>query len=98
MPGYVEVDLEPLSPLGEALAILCGRRTFRLHRIGRQYRLTRRAWFGILQYPAGKSRLSVRWDVLVEHVHHDATLHPFTIHSVFAIEETRKVAADECPY
>lgn len=96
--SYVEVDLEPLSPLGEALAVLCGRRTFRLHRAGRQYRLTRRAWFGISQYPAGMSRLAMKWDVLAIHQCGDVTLHPFTINSVFAVEETRKVAADECPF
>jgi hypothetical protein len=58
------VDPTPLSPLGEALAIVEGRRTLALHHEAGRYVLDPRAADHIADHPAGSRR---REDVLREH-------------------------------
>lgn len=66
------VDPDPLSPLGEALAVLGGRATFALWRAAAgRYELENRDQFSIAGTPAGTS---TRYDVLAEHVCNAAPL------------------------
>ena len=60
-----DLDPEPLSRLGEALALMSGRRTFTLRWIGDRYEIDSRDSFSIRGSPAGSV---VGCDVLVEHV------------------------------
>lgn len=56
-------DPTPLSPTGEALALLAGRGTFELRWIGGRYELDRRDAFRIRGSPAGTNGI----DILVRH-------------------------------
>lgn len=62
--GYVvQADPEPLSPLGEALALLSGRATVELRWLGDRYELDCRDHFRITGTPAGTNGI----DILVRH-------------------------------
>lgn len=60
----VTCDPHPLSPLGEALALVEGRRTLALHRDGSRWVLDRRDSYDITAEPAGTKH---REDVVREH-------------------------------
>lgn len=51
-----EVDPAPISPLGEALAVLAGRRTYTLRHLGGKWVVTPRSSFAIAGTPAGTGR------------------------------------------
>jgi hypothetical protein len=59
----VRAESQPLSKLGEALALLAGRGTFSLQRIGGQLEIAGRDQFSIRGQPAGTKGV----DVLVRH-------------------------------
>lgn len=59
----VSADPQPLSPMGEALALMAGRGTFSLRWLGDHYELDKRDHFRIRGSPAGTKGI----DVLVEH-------------------------------
>ena len=62
----VQVDPQPLSPVGEAMALLVGRWTFALRMAGNHFRLTTRDQWQIKGSPAG-SAMYVRTDVVAQH-------------------------------
>lgn len=62
----VHVDPAPLSVVGEALAVITGRRTYALRRLGGRHLLSRRSSFAIAGSPAGSAR-AARYDVLADH-------------------------------
>lgn len=62
------VDRTPLSPLGEALALLAGRATYHLRQNGRRLYLDRRDRWQIAGNPAGESERLWPFDVVADHV------------------------------
>lgn len=60
-----DCDPEPLAPLGEALALMAGRRTYVLRWRGNRYELDQRDQFSIRGAPAGSK---AGQDVLAGHV------------------------------
>lgn len=69
----VHVDPVPVSPLGEALALIEGRRTLALHREGAKFVLDVRSSSHIVKRPAGAG---TREDVLRQHRCDTAALVP----------------------
>lgn len=61
--GVAHTDPEPLSPLGEALALLTGRATYALRQTGGRHELQLRDPWQIAGKPAGTDRA----DILAEH-------------------------------
>lgn len=80
-------DPIPLSPLGEAMALIAGHRTFGLHQEGGTWVLDRRDPDDIAHYPAGTRD---REDVVPSHVCGTAWTGPLTTTSRFP--ETRPPA------
>lgn len=60
----VTCDTTPLSPVGEALAVIAGRPTYSLTRTGRRIQLNHRSQFHIAGSPAGTRD----YDVVAAHV------------------------------
>lgn len=87
----VEVDPTPLTPLGEAMALLAGRKTYDLARDTGRWQLTRRGRWRI----TGPRHNT---DVVPAHRCHDHTLEPFTTPTVHTTPTTAALAATECPY
>lgn len=61
--GVARVDPEPIDAIGEALALLTGRRTYCLHNSGDRYELQLRDQWKITGAPAGTRP----YDVVAEH-------------------------------
>jgi hypothetical protein len=60
-------DVMPLSAIGEVLALLDGRRTYRLMRRGERSALQVRDRWDIRTHPAGQSSARCTYDVLAQH-------------------------------
>lgn len=60
-------DPQPISALGEAIAITNGQHTYQLETKGKGYALTRRNTSAITTKPAGQTTPGHKWDVLAEH-------------------------------
>jgi hypothetical protein len=63
----VQADTTALSPVGEVLALLRGRTTYRLSKQGTRYVLTRRDRWSIKSYPAGAVVRAATYDVIADH-------------------------------
>lgn len=61
-------DTQPISAIGELIAINQNRRTYQLEPRGKGYALTRRAAWAISAKPAGATRPGITWDVVAQHV------------------------------
>lgn len=87
-----DADPTPLSPEGEALALIAGRPTLEL-RWTNKYELDLRDTFRIRGTPAGTEGI----DVLVEHECHLSPLpaHPSTLKDK---PESTKAVSDKCPF
>lgn len=85
--GEAHVDLRPLTALGEALALLAGRSTYRLRVIGR-LSLDHRTRWHITSTPAGRGD----FDVLADHVCHSEPLPTITSANRPPIEEETNYA------
>lgn len=86
-----ETDPTPLAPLGEAMALLAGRKTYDLARDLGNWQLTRRGRWRI----AG-TRTGV--DIVPAHRCHDHTLDPFAIPTIHTSPTATPTAADQAPY
>lgn len=61
------VDVTPLDPMGEVVAVVGGRHTYTLNRRGSTAILTRRNSSAITRQPAGGHNILTPYDVLPEH-------------------------------
>ena len=89
--GVAHADPTPLSPLGEALALIGGRNTYALHQAPGRLELQIRDQWQIEGSPAG-----TRLDVLAEHRCGDQSLEGLTIPSRH--ERTSSPLPHEPPY
>ena len=87
----VQADPTPLSPLGEAFAVVEGRRTFALHRAGGRWEIDWRDAGDIASHPAGSAR---REDVLRQHRCGDQD-QPAALTAASTFPETAPTPSDE---